>query len=262
MDAVIIHTILTFYPNNPWLIERLLDLLKYVLCEDFIISDELRARIMWHVLEIDFLERKVMSRENFLFISPRFCYLQSVLSHSPEGYFSDNEKEIAMSLLSKAPRFVEENFHEVEFIPVAFRAHSQDIRAVGVSCDKTMAAVVRKNGKISVLSVPTLVELWLYSVQCKSTSCCTFSSDDSFILFGKLETALNIAERKEVPFFHGYYQEDFTSCAFSRSGRRLLTSNGSSTVKLWDITNQILLSLLCAQLPVHRCSFSTTALLI
>ena len=261
VDVVIVHTISTFYPNNPWIIKRLLDLLKYVLFEDFVISDELRARIVWHVLEIDFLERKVMSTADILFISPRFCYLQSVLSHSPEGYFSDDEKGIAMSLLLKERRFVEENCHEVEFIPVAFRDLSRNIRAVGVSCDKTLAAVVRKNGKISVLSALTLVELWQCSVQCKSTSCCTFSPDNSFILFGKLETAINIAERKKVPFFHGH-QEDFTSCAFSCNGRRLVTSNGSSTVKLWDVANQSLLSILCAQLPVSRCSFSTTGLLI
>ena len=134
------------------------------------------------------------------------------------------------------------------------------IRAVGLSYDKTMAAVAQRNGAINVISVP-LLELWQYSTEYKSISCCTFAPDDSFVLFGKLETVLSIAERKEVPLFHGN-NEIFTLCTFSPHGKRLVTSDGSSTVKLWDVAKQSLLSSLCADVPVNRCFFSSIGLFI
>ena len=77
----------------------------------------------------------------------------------------------------------------------------------------------------------------------------------------KLETALNIAGRKEVPFFLEN-EETFRSCAFSPNGKRLVTSDGSDTIKLGDVAKQRLLSSLCAEFPLCRCSFSVTGLFI
>jgi WD40 repeat protein len=81
------------------------------------------------------------------------------------------------------------------------------------------------------------------------------------VLFGKLETVLSIAERKEVPFFHGN-KETFASCAFSPNGKRLVTGDGSDTIKLWDVSRQSLLASLCADVPLNYCSFSSTGLFI
>jgi WD40 repeat protein len=133
--------------------------------------------------------------------------------------------------------------------------------AVGLSKDRTIAALAWIGGKISVVRLPSLVELWHCFPQLKSILSCTFAPDDSFVLFGKLETALNIAEKKEVPFFHRN-EETFISCAFSPNGKRLVTANGSSTIKLWDVAKQSLLSLLCAEIPVAWCSFISTGLFI
>jgi WD40 repeat protein len=247
VDVVIIHFLLTSYGNTYFLY-----FWGKILQGPAVISDKLRERLSWHVLENDFL---INSRAHY-------SYLQSVLTHSPEGYFSDNEKGIAESLLSKVPRFVEYNFDEVEVLPLAAWCNSKRIEAVGLSHDKTMAAAVaEKDGTIHVISVPSLVELWQYSTNYIATSYCLFAPDDSFVLLGTLETVLNIAERKQVPFFHGN-KESFTSCAFSPNGKRLVTSNGSNTIKLWDVAKQSLLALLCADVPVGPCSFSSTGLFI
>jgi WD40 repeat protein len=262
VDIVIIHVLLTIYPKS-YDAEYILNLWVKIFQDSANISDKLRERLSWHVFEIDFLDNEcALSRDAY--------YLQSVLTHSPGGYFSDNEKEIAESLLSKIPRFVEYNCNEVEVLPLAawHNPGQSHISAVGLSYDKTMAAVgsfyeermAFKSGTIHVISVPSLVEI--YSSKYKpGSSCCSFAPDDSFVLFGKLETVLNIAERKEVPFFYGN-KETFTSCAFSPNGKRLVTSNGSNTIKLWDVSRQSLLSSLCADVPVGRCSFSSTGLLI
>ena len=260
-DIVIIHVSLTIYPQISH-DDRLylLNLWLGILQSSVVTSDKLRKRILWHVFEIDFLEKESMLKMGSY-------YLQSVLTHSPEGYFSDNEKKIAESLLSKVSRFVEYNFNEVEVLPLAAWRIPEvsETNAVGLSYDKTMAAVADDDQTIRVISVPSLVELWQYSTKYRSISgsipCCTFSPDDSFVLFGELELVLNIAERKLVRFFHGN-EETFTSCAFSLNGKRLVTGDRTNIIKLWDVAKQSLLSLLCAGVRVGRCSFSSTGLFI
>ena len=275
VDVVIIHALLTVhFKSRGNHVRSIFNIWVGILQDAVVIDDKLRARISWHVAEIyNEWASKLYARSSRK--SSPFYYLQSVLVHSPEGYFSDNEKKIAESLLSKVSRFVEFNFDKVEVMPREFWRfpsleigdeaweigdEARKISAVGLSYDKTMAVVAQRNGTINVISVPRLVELWQYSTEWQY-SCCTFAPDSSFVLFGKLETALSIAKRKEVPFFHGN-KEKFTSCAFSPNGKRLVTSDGSSTVKLWDVAKQSLLSLLRADFPVNWCSFSSIGLFI
>jgi WD40 repeat protein len=252
VDVVIIHVFLTIYPKSTsYGNTSLLDFWVKMLLGPVVIIDKLRKRLSWHVFEIDILINS----------TPHY-YLQSVLTHSPKGYFSDNEKKIAQTLLPKVPRLVECKLDEVEVLPLALW-HSpgmSHISAIGLSYDKTMAAVADCE-IIHVISVPSLVELWQYSTKYVDISCCVFAPNDSFVLFGKLETVLNIAERKEVPFFHGN-KERFASCAFSPNGKRLVTSDGSNTIKLWDVSKQSSLASFCADVPVGQCSFSSTGLFI
>jgi WD40 repeat protein len=234
---------------------------KIVQLDPVVISDKLRERLSWHVVEIGFLLRV---DDEALSESARDYYLQSVLTHSPEGYFSDDEKKIAESLLQKVPRFVECNFiNEVEVLPLAtWFEYSEMLKAVSLSHDKTMAAVVENYQIIHVIYLPSLVELWDFPLYYSSISCCLFAPDDSFILFGELKTVYSIAERKEVPFFHGN-KETFTSCVFSPNGKRLVTNDKyDDTIKLWDVSRQSLLASLCADKNVDWCSFNSTGLFI
>ena len=271
VDVVIIYAFLTDLGQR-WE-NRLLSIWVEILQSAVSIDDKLRAQISWHVTEINFLHKQVFGTWKKI-KSYSSYYLQSVVTHSPEGFFNDNEKKISESLLSKVPRFVEFNYDEVEFIPLSFW-HCQsrmiiddyislgaEVIATGLSYDKTMAAVGQANGTIRVLSVPRLVELWSYSTaEYFSISCCIFAPDSSFVLFGKLGKVLSIAEGKEVTFFRGN-EEKFRSCAFSPNGKRLVTSDGSSTIKLWDVAKRSLLSLLWADVTVNWCSFSSTGLFI
>ena len=220
-------------------------------------SDELRARTAWHIVEIEYIS--IDSRHAPL----SSCYLESVLARSPKGFFSDDEKNIAKSLLSKTTMFADLVYDEVEVIPHAIWCSGDPlyrIETAGMSKDKTMVALAQENGTITVLSLPSLVELWQYSTE-YHVSCCTFAPDDSFVLFGKLETALSIAEKREIPFFHGN-QETFQSCAFSPNGKKLATCDGSKEVKLWDVGKQNLLSLIYHEVAVNWCSFDNIGLLI
>ena len=256
VDVVIIHAILSLshrfaiaiFLCSPWK-----DSLRFGAVE----SDELRARIAWHIVEIEYIS--IHSRNAPL----SSCYLESVLARSPKGCFSDDEKNIAKFLLPKTTMFVDLVYDEVEVNPHAIwfsPTRTPLIVAVGMSKDKTMAALAQANGIITVLSLPSLVQLWQYSTECHTISCCTFAPDDSFVLFGKLDTALSIAKKREIPFFHGN-QETFQLCAFSPNGKKLATCDGSKEVKLWDVGKQNLLSLIYHEVAVNWCSFDNTGLL-
>ena len=206
------------------------------------ISDKLRKRVTWNVCELGYLQY----RSHY---TTTFPFLESVLAYSPEGYFSDGEREIAKSILSKCPQFVELEVREPEIMPFAVKLNTM------------IAAVAHVGGTISVVCLLSLVELWQYSTEFKSISHCTFGPDGSFILFGRLGTVFDIAERKEVPYFCGN-EETFTCCAFSPNGKRLVTSDGSDAVKLWDVAKQSLLTSLDAAVPVNSCTFSSSGLFI
>ena len=219
------------------------------------ISDKLRKRVSWNVCELGYLQY----RSHY---TTTFPFLESVLAYSPEGYFSDGEREIAKSILSKCPQFVELEVREPEIMPLAVKLSAGvHFAAVGVSLNTMIAAVAHVGGTISVVCLPSLVELWQYSTEFKSISHCTFGPDGSFISFGRLGTVFDIAERKEVPYFCGN-EETFTCCAFSPNGKRLVTSDGSDAVKLWDVAKQSLLTSLDAAVPVNSCTFSSSGLFI
>ncbi len=266
VDVVIIHVLLTIFSpscGDHMIVTSILDIWFKILEGAVEISNELRAQLSWNHIEINFMPNYVPGRRVPLLWDSHFYYLQSVLTHSPKGYLSDNDEKMVDSLLSSVPKFVEFNSHEVDVIPLAVRRlpSVSEISTVGVSHDKTMAAVAEKNGRILVIRVENLVELWQFSSEYKNISCCTFAPDDSFVLFGKLETALNIAQRKKVLFFRKN-KETFVSCAFSPKGKRLITCDGSSTIKLWDVAKQCLLSILCGGVPINSCFFSSTGLFI
>ncbi|XP_028416518.1 uncharacterized protein LOC114540593 [Dendronephthya gigantea] len=244
VDAIIVAYMLAI--NDP---NDLVNFWRTLLQCSWIKNEDLRARISYHVIEFDDLNDNIDYHSIKKTIFSQW-YLQAVLTHSPEGYFSDDEKKVAETLLSNLSRFVESNSYDVSVLPRPFwKCDGYDfITAVALSNDEKTVAVAAEND-IYVFSLPTLVEIMSYSTKWEIISCLTFSPDDSLILFGELETAFNIAGRKEVPFFPGN-EEVFLYCAFSPNGKRLVTSHGLDTIKLWDVAKQTLLSSLCAGFPV------------
>ena len=261
VDMIIVHVLLKVHPKITRYFAYFHKLENICSKSDSSLSFQLRQRISWHVTEISFL---VSAEMNFGFKSESeriFSYLENVLEYSPEGCFTDDERKIAEYILAKSPRCVKrKSFGMKSLRPLFTNFFSSSIVAVGVSSSKRLAAVALENGTICVLSLPELVTLWQYSTEYNSISCCTFARDDSYVLYGKLETVIDIGQRKEVVFFGGEV-EKFRSCAFSPNGKRLITSNGSNTLKLWDVVRRSLVAILSAGAPVH-CKFTNTGLFI
>jgi WD40 repeat protein len=217
----------------------------------------LRKRISWHFIE--FYE-DTKEGEN------QSCsYLESVLNHSPEGCFTTEERSIAKVILKKFCQCVNHsnNDNNRSLKPLFANTFSNlsDITAVDVCPRKKLAAVALKDGTIRVLSLPELVELFQYSTGLKHIPCCKFSPDCSVLLYGKLAKALSIDEEKEILYFNGKV-DTFQSCSFSPNGKRLVTSDGSKILMLWDVSRKMLVSFLFGALPLTSCSFSETGLFI
>ena len=246
VDMIIIYALLYYYPKN---IGYLRFLWSDVLRDDEDFSLQLRQRISWHLIIIFSIDNEVMD------LTPS-CYLQIALDHSPKGCFTDEEREFATS------RYINRCSAAKNCLkPLLVKPCPSSITAVGVSSSKKLVAVAMRDGTLLVYSLPALVRLFQYSTGCEHISCCTFSPDDSFVLFGKLEIALSTGEEKEVSFFDGEV-ERFKSCAFSPNGKRLVTNNHSRTVRVWDVGRKSLLCSLPADSPLECCSFSKTGLFI
>ena len=104
VDVVVVSAMLRYFKRNVF---RLVGLWKKFLRADtdklrvqtVWMNDKLRVRIMWHLFQFDFMNAV---REVRLHSNPRgeSVYLQRILTHSPNGYFNQDEKRFARSLLS------------------------------------------------------------------------------------------------------------------------------------------------------------------
>ena len=251
VDMIIVHALLSFYPKHA---RNLCKFWRSALHDD--INFQLRQRISWHYTEIHplyfIIDRMNLKNE----------YLELVIDDSPQSCFTDDERRTAKLLLEKCTRHVKRYSDRKKslelFVGKLFHPH---FKAIGFSSCKKLAAVALEDGSIHVVSLPKLVELFHYQTDSKNISCCTFTPDDSIVLYGKLEIGLSVLKQKKISFFSGKV-ETFKSCAFSPEGKRLVTNDGSSTVKLWDVSRRSVLLSLDAGYPLKSCSFSETGLFI
>ena len=252
VDMIIVYVILYYHPKNTGVLPFLW---RDVVRSDEEFSLKLRQRISWHLAEFSIINEELMN------LTP-CCYLEIVLDHSPEGCFTEDERKIAEVILGKFSRYVRRYSVSTECLkPLLVKPFASSITAVGVSSSMKLAAVAMADGTLCVFSLPELVKLFHHFTGSDHICCCTFAPEDLFVLYGKLDTALSIAHKKEVSFFHGK-EERFKSCAFSPNGKRLVTNNYSRIVKVWDVVKQSLLWSLCADVSLECCFFSKTGLFI
>ena len=182
VDMIIVHCISTVYPK---LTLQLRFLWGEILRQHCVaINREVRHRISWHATEICFFVNygKLPIPNVNGVIS--FHYLDAVVYRSPEGCFTEDEKDTARRLLKNASLFVKRNSIGKEAMNTRqAKFFRLSITAVGVSSNKELAAVALEDGTICVLSLPDLVEVWRYSTEHQDISCCTFAPNDSFLLY-------------------------------------------------------------------------------
>ena len=258
VDMIIVYFILNVHPRGAHYLYEILK--KSCRQNGAILSIQLRQRISWHLAEMYSLRSYSLRDASNCDIA--ISYLESVVNNSPQGCFADNERNIAELILTKSPRCVKRMSVGMNSLSPLFTIiFPCPIVAFGVSSNMTLAAVAFENRTICVLTLPELTKLWQYSTKYNSISCCTFTPDDKYILYGKLKTVIDIERKKDVTYFKDEL-EKFKSCTFSPNGKRLLTNDGSNTLKLWDVVRRSLVAVLSAGAPVDRCRFTSTGLFI
>ncbi len=244
-------------------IRHLKIVLEKVLRSDVAITLKLRQRMSWHLLEVcplEYFYQRCFGETPLVDLERHFSYLEAIRDRSPEGLFTNDEKEIVKALIARTPPCLQRiSVRERTVSLPLVKLFPSPILTVGVSLNRKLIAVALKDGTVCVLGLPDLVKLWEYPTAYRDISCCTIAPDGSIVLYGKLKTALSITEKREISFFNGY-EEMFKTCAFSPSGNRLVTSDSSSTVKLWDVVRRCLLTVLCAEHCLDFCDFSNNGL--
>lgn len=251
VDTCIVHVMATVYPKH---LRTLWESWKIILqkSSSVSISPHLQRQILCHFLLHHYTSSAFPE------------YLQYLINDSPSEITSDIDKNAAKRILSdsfwceKMNSSREEN--EKHFLSGTLLESS--ISCIGISPDKKYSAVGREDGMISFLELPNLQEIGKYSTGLKSAvPCCTFSPDNSILLYGKLEYGFDVKTKKECSFF-ARGNHSFSDCSFSPSGTRLVTADDSETVRLWDVKTQSLLGLFRSGNQVNSCSFSQCGLYI
>ena len=253
VDPCIVHVIATVYPKHLRTLHASWEIiLQKSSCVSF--SPHLQRQILWHFLLHKFSE----SLSGF----PK--YLQYRINDSPSEITSDIDKNAAKRILSdsfwceKMNSSCEENGKHL----LSGTLLESNISCIGISPDKKYSAVGREDGMISFLELLNLQEIGKYATGLKSAvPCCTFSPDNSILLYGKLEYGFDVKTKKECSFFDRG-NHSFSDCSFSPSGTRLVTADGSETVRLWDVKTQSLLGLFRSGNQVNSCSFSQCGLYV
>lgn len=212
------------------------------------LNDVLREELSWH---IDVFEDSFSPYRTSCF------YLQYVANRYsfPDGCY--DKRHTARSLLKEGRYFWCEDLNATEltnYAPMSVK-FGTEITCMCVSENEHLVAVGHKEGSVSVLRLPDEMIYRHNTGLGTGVRWCTFSPDNSILLFDRLDRCLDLNKKKELPFFD--CEDDILlACSFSPSGNRLVTCDGSDRIKLWDVNNKILLASLQAGGPVDCCSFS------
>ncbi|XP_046850511.1 uncharacterized protein LOC124443991 [Xenia sp. Carnegie-2017] len=156
-------------------------------------------------------------------------YLQCVLNRI---HSSDRQRFLARSMLHQGNSAW---FEDLDSTYLTNHYHSTvslryKITSLCLSSNEELLAVGYENGELSILELPEFKERW----------CLRPGLDDS---------------KSTKP-------ESICCCSFSPAGNRLVTSDFSTELKLWDVNNNRLLSCLQADGIVDSCSFVDSGLFI
>ncbi|XP_046850513.1 uncharacterized protein LOC124443992 [Xenia sp. Carnegie-2017] len=192
--------------------------------------------------EIHFIIDTISHFSHHLLSKEFFCYyLQCVLNRI---HSSDQQKCLARNMLQQGNSAWFEDLDST-YVTNHYSTFSlrYKITSLCLSSNEELLAVGYENGELSILELPEFKERW----------CLRPGLDDSkSTKWGR--------KFKTAPHIHK--PESICCCSFSPAGNRLVTSDKSTEIKLWDVNNNRLLSCLQADGIITRCSFVDSGLFI
>ncbi|XP_046862672.1 uncharacterized protein LOC124456232 [Xenia sp. Carnegie-2017] len=208
--------------------------------ELFKILKELQTFLRKDVLE-ELLFHLFIAREHLRIYDNGLVYLESIANR----IYGSNEKRLLARDLLKQGKLVW--FEDLDTTYLTNRHHltvplRANVTFLCVSSNEELLAVGYENSQISIFELPEFEQR------------CTLGTalDDLRLEKRDAENTINI----------GFVRGNISCCCFSPTGYRLVTSDGSTEVKLWDVNNGRLLVCLQSDDVVNRCSFSDSGLFI
>ncbi|XP_046858520.1 uncharacterized protein LOC124451968 [Xenia sp. Carnegie-2017] len=137
-------------------------------------------------------------------------------------------------------------------LTVSLRAN---VTSLCVSSNEELLAVGYENGQISNFELPE------FEQRCTLGTAFDESRLDQWDVVNRFMSLYDIYDYPISKNF-GFVRGNICCCSFSPTGNRLVTSDGSTKVKLWDVNNGRLLLCLQSDDVVNRCSFLDSGLFI
>ncbi|XP_046858509.1 uncharacterized protein LOC124451953 [Xenia sp. Carnegie-2017] len=130
-----------------------------------------------------------------------------------------------------------------------------NVTSLCVSSNEELLAVGYENGQISIFELPEFTER------------CTLGTALDVSRFDKgndVKKFMSLYDYNDYPLLDkfDFVEGNICCCSFSPTGNRLITSDESTEVKLWDVNNGRLLLCLQSDDVVNRCSFLDSSLFI
>ncbi|XP_046857812.1 uncharacterized protein LOC124451232 [Xenia sp. Carnegie-2017] len=142
-------------------------------------------------------------------------------------------------------------------LTVSLRAN---VTSLCVSSNEELLAVGYENGQISIFELPEFTERCILGTVLDDSRLKEWDRDNKF------ESLYYLYDYSDnIPYIFdklGFKRGNICCCSFSPTGNRLVTSDGSTEVKLWDVNNVRLLLCLQSDDVVNRCSFLDSGLFI
>ncbi|XP_046857522.1 uncharacterized protein LOC124450915 [Xenia sp. Carnegie-2017] len=137
-------------------------------------------------------------------------------------------------------------------LTVSLRAN---VTSLCVSSNEELLAVGYENGQISISELPEFTERCTLGTALDDSRLDKWDDENTFM---SLYNIYDYSTSSEFRFLRG----NICCCSFSPTGNRLVTSDTSTEVKLWDVNNGRFLLCLQSDDVVNRCSFSDSGLFI
>ncbi|XP_046857726.1 uncharacterized protein LOC124451141 [Xenia sp. Carnegie-2017] len=213
----------------------------------------LKKDVLEEVLFHFFMTRKVSNK-----FDESLIYLQ-IIANRIHG---SNEKRLLAKDLLKQGKLVW--FEDLDSTYLTNHHHLTEsllanVTSLCVSSNEELLAVGYENGQISVFELPEFTERCILSTELDESRLKKWEKDDKF---KSLYYLYDYSDEPSIFDKLGFVPGSICCCSFSPTGNRLVTSDESTEVKLWDLNNGRLLSCLQSDDVVNRCSFSDSGLFI
>ncbi|XP_046858510.1 uncharacterized protein LOC124451954 [Xenia sp. Carnegie-2017] len=208
--------------------------------QTFLIKDVLEEQLF----QMTFLFKAMRSELTTYTIDESFFYLQ----FNANRIDGNNERRLLARDLLKQGKFVW--FEDLDSTYLTNHHHLTvpllaNVTSLCVSSNEELLAVGYENGQISIFELPEFEQRCTLGI----------ALDDSRLGNLNVNRIVSRYDIYDSPSSKEFVRGNICCCSFSPTGNRLVTSDRSTEVKLWDVNNGRLLLCLQSDDVVNRCSF-------